>query len=637
MKKFAFLLALVALFAMSATAWAAKGDVTLSTVSAVQTDQNNGAVAGGKTDLFYYGNSIPTAFSLGFNASVEGASTDPDTGVKGLSLLAKWSQATDWLPHKEVVDSLAAVENPNRSITYYDTADLDRDDTIEIAVFEAGFVVGTSARLTIAPKEVTFSASSGMIVLEPTDTEATVTIAGDAGEGNTVDFELKAGNDGVKVDYPNNANIKIEIVDKHKIKITPADGGLKDGVSILTVQLSEASVNEGSLKGIKVAGLDGRAQNILDGYMTVMVIADPKNKADIQPGGAKEIEIVSGDAKADLVISTDIVNDIPEGQIFALMVGEDAAPMEQIATSAVVTTRGTGTKFYDVTIKSTDLNTLAPGTYSAYVMGNPNDSGSPVFTNGVKIIVKSSDDPTPTPTPGKAEETPAAISADLPSGVQGVAIDKGFNTVAAVVSGSGIAQGALEVSDGVVVLTDSYLTSAAIADKLNASKWGGADAKSADNVTSFQVVSVDVASAGAVAAIAYPVSGDKLVVSNDVNVADLNIYKVLSGDKVIRLDFGDKKTGETSADVANKYRVYEGATENAAQTIKKGGSYTLVVFVQDDGELDLAPAPRQIIDPVVALKSNEVGGGSSSGACDAGFGLAAVAALAAVALRKRGK
>lgn len=61
--------------------------------------------------------------------------------------------------------------------------------------------------------------------------------------------------------------------------------------------------------------------------------------------------------------------------------------------------------------------------------------------------------------------------------------------------------------------------------------------------------------------------------------------------------------------------------------------YKLVVFIEDDKDYDLDKTPRTIVDPV-AVQESSGGSGSSSG-CEMGAGLAAIAGLAAAAIKRR--
>lgn len=168
MKKFAFLLALVAVFAMSACAFAAEpGDVTLAPITTFDPTQNNSKIDNNSTKVYYFG-TAPSEFVLGLNAEVVGADSGP---VQTNHLAANWSKKEETDNMVTLVTSLSAVSNPNLVKTINNavlTGD-GADTVLKIGVIESStndwLVDSTPALLTIVPTVV--SADVANVIVNP--------------------------------------------------------------------------------------------------------------------------------------------------------------------------------------------------------------------------------------------------------------------------------------------------------------------------------------------------------------------------------------------------------------------------------------------------------------------------------------
>lgn len=168
MKKFAFLLALVAVFAMSACAFAVEpGDVTLAPITNFDPTQNNSKIANNSTKVYYFG-TAPSEFVLGLNAEVVGADSGP---VQTNPLAANWSKKEETADMVTLVASLSAVSNPNLVKTINNavlTGD-GADTVLKIGVIESStndwLVDSTPALLTIVPTVV--SADVANVIVNP--------------------------------------------------------------------------------------------------------------------------------------------------------------------------------------------------------------------------------------------------------------------------------------------------------------------------------------------------------------------------------------------------------------------------------------------------------------------------------------
>lgn len=139
--------------------------------------------------------------------------------------------------------------------------------------------------------------------------------------------------------------------------------------------------------------------------------------------------------------------------------------------------------------------------------------------------------------------------------------------------------------------------------------------------------------------------GETVVVGIELGGAQL---LVTSAENVkvakIRADGSAKlleRVGSKAELADGKYTIYDVEKKEYASDIELSKNYILNVAIRDGGENDIDGAANgSVLDPLTTFRVRKDGvgeGSSSSGSCDTGFGLVAVAGLAALVLRRRGR
>ena len=143
---------------------------------------------------------------------------------------------------------------------------------------------------------------------------------------------------------------------------------------------------------------------------------------------------------------------------------------------------------------------------------------------------------------------------------------------------------------------------------------------------------------GKVAALAMKTTGAQLGAAANNIVSDITLIKILKDETGAKFGY----TAEPSGYADQSFTLKNADGNNLAFTdkIDPAATYTLILFVKDNGEFDYDNTTGSVIDPV-AMAMNEAkapkpSGGSSSG-CSAGVGILALLALLPLAAARRRK
>ena len=188
-----------------------------------------------------------------------------------------------------------------------------------------------------------------------------------------------------------------------------------------------------------------------------------------------------------------------------------------------------------------------------------------------------------------------------------------------------------------VATADGKLTISPVLAKSALEEVISADATVAPkNVVLLPIVQAAV-TANNVAALAFTMTGEQLGAEENTVAGDVKVIKVLADGKG-----GQFSYASAAADYADKtftLKDADGKSLALTDKVAKASTYTLVVFVADNGDFDLDATAGSVIDPV-AVATNAAtepkSGGSSSG-CNGGFGALALLAFAVLPFIRREK
>ncbi|WP_168950415.1 Ig-like domain-containing protein [Cloacibacillus porcorum] len=143
---------------------------------------------------------------------------------------------------------------------------------------------------------------------------------------------------------------------------------------------------------------------------------------------------------------------------------------------------------------------------------------------------------------------------------------------------------------------------------------------------------------GKVAALAMKTTGAQLGAAANNIVSDITLIKILKDETGAKFGYTAEPAGY--ADQSFTLKNADGNNLAFTDKIDPAATYTLILFVKDNGEFDYDKTTGSVIDPV-AMAMNEAkapkpSGGSSSG-CSAGVGVLALLALLPLAAARRRK
>ena len=141
---------------------------------------------------------------------------------------------------------------------------------------------------------------------------------------------------------------------------------------------------------------------------------------------------------------------------------------------------------------------------------------------------------------------------------------------------------------------------------------------------------------GKVAALAMKTTGAQLGAAANNIVSDITLIKILKDETGAKFGYTAEPAGY--ADQSFTLKNADGNNLAFTDKIDPAATYTLILFVKDNGEFDYDSTTGSVIDPV-AMAMNEAkapkpSGGSSSG-CSAGVGVLALLALLPLAAARR--
>ena len=189
------------------------------------------------------------------------------------------------------------------------------------------------------------------------------------------------------------------------------------------------------------------------------------------------------------------------------------------------------------------------------------------------------------------------------------------------VASSDFAIADLNVADnGTIALNDTLAKQ--YAEKLLAS--GDLNGTGIDKVLALPIFKATMYVPGNIAAVGFLVTGEALMAEK---AASVQVMKVRGKDDA-PLAFAYVNDPAKYAD--GTFTILHGST--TADALAAADSYTLVLFIKDNGDYDLEATDALILDPAVIVKTSTGGGGSGgSSGCDMG-GASVLALLAAAAL-----
>ena len=303
---------------------------------------------------------------------------------------------------------------------------------------------------------------------------------------------------------------------------------------------------------------------------------------------------------------------------------------------------GKATAKYDakdsITWKSSDtaVATVKDGTVTAVKAGIAVITAKGSKTSAactVTVTDPASPDPvTPTPAPvdagtvdkennpvNKEEGKPENVEAATPAITEATEEGK-----AAVVSATKIEE------KNLVATADGKLTISPVLAKSALEEVISADATVAPkNVVLLPIVKAAV-TANNVAALAFTMTGEQLGAEENTVAGDVKVIKVLADGKGGQFSYASAAAGY--ADKTFTLKDADGKSLALTDKVAKASTYTLVIFVADNGDFDLDATAGSVIDPV-AVATNAAtepkSGGSSSG-CNGGFGALALFGFALV-------
>ncbi|WP_455760086.1 Ig-like domain-containing protein [Cloacibacillus evryensis] len=291
-----------------------------------------------------------------------------------------------------------------------------------------------------------------------------------------------------------------------------------------------------------------------------------------------------------------------------------------------------------ITWKSSDtaVATVKDGTVTAVKAGiaviTANGSKTSAACTVTVTDPAASDPVTPTPAPvdagtvdkennpvNKEEGKPENVEAATPAITEATEEGK-----AAVVSATKIEE------KNLVATADGKLTISPVLAKSALEEVISADATVAPkNVVLLPIVKAAV-TANNVAALAFTMTGEQLGAEENTVAGDVKVIKVLADGKGGQFSYASAAAGY--ADKTFTLKDADGKSLALTDKVAKASTYTLVIFVADNGDFDLDATAGSVIDPV-AVATNAAtepkSGGSSSG-CNGGFGALALFGFALV-------
>lgn len=187
----------------------------------------------------------------------------------------------------------------------------------------------------------------------------------------------------------------------------------------------------------------------------------------------------------------------------------------------------------------------------------------------------------------------------------------------------GASMGSFKVNErGVVYLEDAVLQRA-IVDAISD------DSVALDRAVSLPLFRAQLPTAGATAATAFIISGDRLLADTPQEVRLVKTRPDGTGSFFAY--------AAASADYKDGHFTLQRMDDSvmaAEEAIEADKSYKLVVYVKDGGDYDVDSTERSVVDPLAVVKTSKKSSGGSGG-CSAGFGALALLPVAFAALLRR--
>ena len=263
-------------------------------------------------------------------------------------------------------------------------------------------------------------------------------------------------------------------------------------------------------------------------------------------------------------------------------------------------------------------------------------------TAGCTVTVEDPAAPDPVPTP--APVTPTAVTEkDNP-------VTKDKDVPADVKPATPVIKPATKENTTALVksadVTEDFFTATAdgnitvdpvIAKKTVASVMSDDAAVAPKTIVTLPIITATI-SDGKVAALAMKTTGAQLGAAANNIVSDITLIKILKDETGAKFSYTAEPAGY--ADQSFTLKNADGNNLAFTDKIDPAATYTLILFVKDNGEFDYDKTTGSVIDPV-AMAMNEAkapkpSGGSSSG-CSAGVGVLALLALLPLAAARRRK
>ena len=263
-------------------------------------------------------------------------------------------------------------------------------------------------------------------------------------------------------------------------------------------------------------------------------------------------------------------------------------------------------------------------------------------TAGCTVTVEDPASPDPVPTPAPVTPTvvtekdnPVTKDKDVPTDVKPatpvITSATAENTKALAASADVPVKFFTATADG------SITVDPVIAKKTVASVMSDDAAVAPKTIVTLPVITAAI-SDGKVAALAMKTTGAQLGAAANNVVSDITLIKILRDGTGAKFGYTAEPAGY--ADQSFTLKNAEGNNLAFTDKIDPTATYTLILFVKDNGEFDYDKTMGSVIDPV-AMAMNEAkapkpSGGSSSG-CSAGVGILALLALLPLAAVRRRK
>ena len=263
-------------------------------------------------------------------------------------------------------------------------------------------------------------------------------------------------------------------------------------------------------------------------------------------------------------------------------------------------------------------------------------------TAGCTVTVEDPAAPDPVPTPAPVTPTvvtekdnPVTKDKDVPADVKpATPVIKPAtkeNTTALVKSADVTEDFFTATADGNITVDP------VIAKKTVASVMSDDAAVAPKTIVTLPIITATI-SDGKVAALAMKTTGAQLGAAANNIVSDITLIKILKDETGAKFGYTAEPAGY--ADQSFTLKNADGNNLAFTDKIDPAATYTLILFVKDNGEFDYDNTTGSVIDPV-AMAMNEAkapkpSGGSSSG-CSAGVGVLALLALLPLAAARRKK